>query len=68
LEALAKETEILGVGYYHTSVTDNPWSVYNRDTDESRPYNLNADTRHHFIEMKADPKSALIRALEGGIV
>lgn len=64
LEAVAEDPEILGTGYYHTSIVDNPWTVYNSETDESRPYNLNTDTKHHFIEMTATPKSALDHLLE----
>lgn len=49
------------VGLYATSVGDNPWSVYeppeNEDEDdgEHRPYDLNRDTRHWFVDVAAKP-------------
>jgi hypothetical protein len=42
----------LGVCLYATSCGDNLWSVYDDGSDDCRPYNINIDTKHSFIECK----------------
>lgn len=44
--------DIEGVAIWGTSVTDDLWSIYNEDTDESRTYNINVDTKHQFATLK----------------
>jgi hypothetical protein len=37
------------VGFYGTSVNEDPWWVQGADDDEGRPYDLRVDTNHWFI-------------------
>lgn len=40
---------VLGVGWRQTSVTDCPWVVYDEETDEDRPYDINRDKGHWWL-------------------
>jgi hypothetical protein len=37
------------IGFYGTSVSENPWFGYNEENDEIIPYNLNSGTKHFEI-------------------
>lgn len=48
----ARSVDVEGFGIWGTSVADDPWSVYNDETDEYRPYNINIDDGHKYAIMK----------------
>lgn len=48
-------TESVSVACVHgTSLSENLWSIHDEE-DECRPYNINTDTGHWFIEMRRVP-------------
>lgn len=44
-------TGLRGIGWHMCSATEDPWWVETCEDGDGRPYNLDADSRHHFVEL-----------------
>lgn len=52
LRELLEKQEGYGVGIWNTSVSDDPWTVYENDEDGYRRYDINKDEKHDFCELR----------------
>lgn len=58
LEKAFADPATRAVGWNQTTVNASPWFIYDEEKDEGRPYNLDRDTKHHFIQRRAKAKAA----------
>lgn len=49
---LARDAGWQALGLYGTSICEDPWSAWDPEAEESAPYNINAGTKHWFIEVR----------------
>lgn len=58
LKAMAEDvrkligTDAIGVCWYPMSVSENYWTTYNEETDESIPYNFVQEENHHVADLR----------------
>lgn len=49
LEQHASDTDVIGMCFYPSSISDNLWFDYDGEEDEDRPYDLKTGTKHFFV-------------------
>jgi hypothetical protein len=68
LDELAKRGDIRGAGLYGFSVSENLWWFRGNpedELDEGRPYNIDRDDKHHFVDFSAALTAAQIATAMG---
>lgn len=51
---IREEPEIRGACFQQTSASDHPWSFYNPETDESRPFNFDRHEKNNYGQKPYD--------------
>jgi hypothetical protein len=49
LEQHASDTDVIGMCFYPSSISDNLWFEYDGAEGEDRPYDVKAGTKHFFV-------------------